>query len=391
MKASSTLYSYGSHALRTAVFVTCVVGNAAAQAPTVRDGLKPEARSNFDRGVQEYGAKQWSKARQDFAAAYDASGDPRILYNVAVCEKSEGNFVAAVSTLRKALSANRDMLDAKFVLTVTDSIAALTQETAELTVTPWDSDMQISVDGKPGVEGRQGGTFLLDPGTRAISITKPGFRAVRQEVQSTRGGTPSIAANLERSSTSYAISAGDVKGGDVYIDGKRVGALPWSGPLALGQHDIRVEAPGFRSEKKTAVVTDEEASLTLSLRSLEPMATLNASCDKPDCTIFIDDRRVGTSSFTGRVTATEHRLRFSAPDSETKFIEVALRENERRDLRVTPETKKGISPWYFVAGGVVLAGAAAGTVYALTRPTEYRGQAEGSLDPAVFKANRAFQ
>jgi PEGA domain len=388
MKPSSTVLKRHSHSLRFAVLVACVAGLAMAQSRTVRDGLKPEARVSFDRGVQEYIAKQWSKARQDFAAAYDASGDARILYNVAVCEKSEGNYVAAVSTLRKALSANRDMLDAKFVLTVTDSIAALTQETAELTVAPWDSDMQVSVDGKPGIEGRQGGTFLLDPGSRSITVTKPGFRAIRQEVQAARGGTPSIAAKLDRSSTAYAVSAGDVKGGDVYIDGKRVGPLPWSGSLDLGQHEIRVEVPGYRSEKKNTLVSDEEASLALSLRSLEPMATINASCDKPDCTIFIDDRRVGTSSFTGRVVAGEHRLRFSAPDSETKFIEVALREGERRDLRVTPEAKKGVSPWYFVAGGVVLAGAAAGTVYALTRPTEYRGQVEGSLDPSVFKASR---
>jgi PEGA domain len=282
------------------------------------------------------------------------------------------------------------MLDAKFVLTITDSIAALTQETAELTVAPWDSDMQVTVDGKAGVEGRQSGTFLLDPGSRVVAVQKTGFRALQDTFVSTSGGSLSFPVALVRSSTSYRISAGDIKGGNVFIDNKSVGPLPWNGPLTLGQHEIRIDVPGYNPEKKTTVVTDEEPSLTLALRSVEPMATLRAICDKPDCTIFLDNKRVGTSSFTGSVVAREHSLRFSAPDSETKFIEVALRENEFRDIRVTPDAKKGISPWYFVAGGVVLAGAAAGTVYALTRPTEYRGQVAGSLQPDFITASRPF-
>jgi PEGA domain len=387
MKLSASFLKRTSHTLRIALLMACISGLAEAQTRPVRDGLKPEARASFDRAVQAYSAQQWEQARQEFR---DASGDARLLYNVAICEKSQGHFAAAVGTLRKVLTSNREMLDEKFVLAVTDSIAALTQETAELTVTQWDSGVQVLVDGKPGIEGRQGGTFLLDPGSRTITIQKPGFRTMRRELQSIRGTQLTIVESLERSSTAYAILAGDVKGGDVYIDGKRQGALPWIGPLALGQHEVRVEVPGYRSEKKTVIVSDEEASLTLALRSIEPMGTINASCDKADCSIFIDDRRVGTSSFTGQVAAGEHKLRFSAPDSETKFVEIALREGERRDLRVTPEAKKGISPWFFIAGGIVLAGATAVTVYVITRPTEYTSAAAGSLDPAVFVAHRPF-
>jgi hypothetical protein len=359
-----------------------------AQAEGLRDSLRGEAKEQFDSATRAYRNRAWDEARAGYLKAFESSGDPRVLYNVAVVEKSRGRFAQAIAVLRKSLASGKGTLDPKFALTVSDSIAALSRDTAEYAIGGWDMAMQVTVDDEPAIESEPG-TLILDPGPHSIVIRKAGYRTLTKPIDVARGTKGSLDATMVRIESPLVVTIGDVERGVLYVDGQRAGSLPYAGSVPSGEHELRVEAPGYRSESKSIVVGEKENLVSFQLRSLTPKAMINVVCDHPDCTILLDEVRVGTGTFRGSVSAGEHRIRLSAPGAEGKLIELALREGERRDLRASPNVPRGISPWYIVAGGVVVAGVTAGTVFALTRPDRYEGQTPGTLDPRFISASRS--
>jgi hypothetical protein len=375
---------------RTYLIAALLVFASAAHAQGLRESLQGEAKSQFDAATRAYRSRSWAEARTGYLRAYESSGDARILYNVAVVEKSQGRFAQAIGVLRKSLASGKGTLDPKFALTVSDSITALSRDTAEYAVDGLDTAMQLTVDDEPSVEGAPG-TILLNPGPHTIIVRKAGYLTLTKNVDAVRGTKGSLEVSMTRIEAPLVVTIGDVEGGILYVDGKRAGTLPYAGTVSSGEHEIRVEAPGYRTESKSIVAGEKDNTLSFQLRSLTPKAMLNIVCDHPDCTIILDEKPVGSGTFRGNVAAGEHRVRLSAPGAESKLVELALREGERRDLRASPTVSRGINPWYVVAGGVVVAGVTAGTVYALTRPPVYEGQTPGTLDPRFVAASRSLR
>jgi hypothetical protein len=120
----------------------------------------------------------------------------------------------------------------------------------------------VIVDRQPA----QGSRLSLSPGTHTIAIQALGYREYLDTVRLSAGQTRTFTPQLERLPTAYgALRVGSLPAGTLFIDDVEVGELPVRDhQIAVGEHRIRIEAPGCDPYNSSITVrTDSTVNLGL--------------------------------------------------------------------------------------------------------------------------------
>ena len=319
-------------ALATTLALSFSASSQAAEPTSLRESLTEAAGEKFDEGTRLYKASEHAAAREAFLAAYAKSGDRRVLYNVAVCDKALGRYARAITTLRTSLATTDRPLPVEYTQRASESIATLSRYVAFLTVETTPDGVTLVVDGEPIREN----PIPLDTGSHTIVASKDGYDAVSRSVTVKAGDTERMTLSLEESRAPASVAC--------------AGGAPCGRP--------------------------------------RPTSRLRLSTDRADDLVTIDGVPTGRSGIEVELAPGEHHLVVTRPGGPSRSMDVVLRPNETRDLRITLDEKRsGVSPWWFVGGGVVLASAAAIGVFLATRPTSFEGSAAGTLNPFVVPAS----
>ncbi|MCU0686328.1 MAG: PEGA domain-containing protein [Polyangiaceae bacterium] len=326
MKRLRTFLALG---LVAALSAPCVgfAQSADRAAPRVRDALSGEALEAFDRAREHFANGRYADARAEFERAHALSGDARVLYNVAVCDKELGRYARAAARLRQSLA----------------------------TTTPLSGEY---------VERARGTLELLAPyvGPLRVEVSEPGA--------------------------------------SVSVDGEDLGALPTREPLEvdIGRHVVTAWREGFYEASQAVDVPREGRVVRLVLSPRPPAAppaapplpttgVLQISGGAPENAIYVNGRLRGTGEHTARVAPGSHRVRVVGAAGELYAADVLVRQGETRTVSIRTPRGSEVPTWLWVAGGIVLAGAATATTLYLTRRVEYQGQSGGgpggSLGTAV--------
>jgi len=307
-----------------------VVG--ASSAGALRDALADPARDAFDEGTREFRAGRFAEARAAFLLAYERSGDRRVLYNVAVCDKESGRYARALGVLRESVSEGGPAVPPEYVQRAAGAIATLSKYVGHLALEPASPSAVVRVDGEV-VRERM---VPVDPGAHVVTATEDGREPTTMTVR---------------------VAAGE---------SLRV-------PLAIGAPAASVSPAGAAT----------------SLGPPPPRTALRVTTDVASDVVSIDGRRVGTSGVETELAPGEHRVDVVRAAGASRTLEIALRVGETRDLRLTLEEKKsGLSPWWLVAGTLVVAGIATTAVAIAAQPTSFEGSRAGTLNPYVVTASR---
>jgi hypothetical protein len=218
--------------------------------------LTGQAKADYDAGKLLYGDGDFNGALIKFEAAFDASRDGRLLWNVGACEKALRHYARAVLMLNYYIRApgltDQDRKDAN------DMIQALQPFVAQAQLNVSEQGASVYVD-----DALVGTTPLKDPllvdiGGHKIRVTKDGFKEFSTTVTISGSGNVPIEAKLEKDihEGKLAIRAG--ANDTIQIDGKVVGTGQWEGPLPSGGHMLRVTAPGMRALQTEIVVQDNQ-------------------------------------------------------------------------------------------------------------------------------------
>lgn len=115
----------------------------------------------------------------------------------------------------------------------------------------------VTVNGTPYL----GPDAELIPGTYTLDITAPGHESWREAVEVLPGATAVLAAALVRPETQPGwVYVASIPWGLVTIDGVEVGfTLLARHPLTPGQHQLRVEAPGYEPYAASITVVSGQA------------------------------------------------------------------------------------------------------------------------------------
>jgi hypothetical protein len=225
---------------------------------SLADTLSGDAKADYDSGKLLYGDGDYAGASVKFQAAYDQSQDPRLLWNVAACEKGQRHYAKVVLVVRKYLAASGDLLSDDDRRDAQELLNAIESFTVGLTVSVDQADAQIFIDGEPQGSSPLAAPITVDIGTRLVEVRKPGFTPFSQSLPV--GGSKLAALNvkLQREVHEGVLSVGAPPKATIFIDSKPVGVGSFVGNLASGGHTLRVDAPGFRAYQSEVVVQDHE-------------------------------------------------------------------------------------------------------------------------------------
>ncbi len=235
---------------------------AVAAAPSgpksLSDTLTGEAKAALEAGKLLYGDGDFAGAGVKFLAAYASSKDPRLLWNMAVCEKGLRHYARVLELGQRYLELGGELLSEADRVEATELLAAIDAFTVSLTLTVNEPGASVSIDGAPVGSTPLEKPVVVDIGTREIAVTKPGFKPFRSSVPVGGQKQASLKVTLEPEMHRGELTVKAPRAASITIDGKTVGHGRWTGQLSSGGHTLRVEAQGMRPYQSEVVIQDDE-------------------------------------------------------------------------------------------------------------------------------------
>ncbi|MDB4943800.1 MAG: TonB-dependent receptor [Labilithrix sp.] len=357
----------------------------AAKRKPLREQLPAEAQRHWDTAVALYQRSQWDGARASFIAAFDASKNPRVLFNVAVCEKNLGRYARAIDFYKKELAEGKGQLAADEEAEVKAQISGLEQFVAAVTIEVNEPGADVFVD-----EAKVGTSPLADPvsvsvGERHIRVSKPGFADARDTVDLKAGAAGKVTMKLTAQNKTGLVSVNVVGPANaiVKVDGREVGPAPYKGQVAATAepHSFSAEANDYVSATQSAVVREGEVlNLTLQLSQQQSKGKLSVTAKPEGGVIEIDGRAVGSTHWDGPVDAGTHQVVVKKQGFYTWNQDVEVAKGGDRSVTASLNADRNTSfvPW--LIGTVVVVGVGTTALYFITKPKDEQ-PVKGTLPP----------
>lgn len=228
-----------------------------AKPPSLGDSLTGMAKAEYAAGRILFADGDFDNAIVKFLSAYQLSSDPRLLWNIAVCQKELRQYSKMLTSVRLYVKLG-DLSDAK------------RQRADEIvkTVRGFVSQFQLQVD-QPGadvvVDGERIGVTplpehtTLDVGKRHIEIRKDGYEPHVSDLTAPGGQTVALVVRLRKEIHRGRLLIAAGTDHFIRLDGVMVGRGTWEGTLRSGSHTLRVTAPGKLPHQSEVVVADDSA------------------------------------------------------------------------------------------------------------------------------------
>lgn len=237
---------------------TARADNPPAAEPSLGESLTGQEKEDYETGKILVGSNDFAGAVVKFRHAYEVTGDVRLLWNVAACEKNLRHYVQVREVLEHYLrdggthisAADRDA--ANSVLHTVRSLVG----SVRLTVN--EPGATVTVDDAPAGTTPLAEPLMLDLGDHRIRVTKQGFKD-QTVVQNIAGGSEAtVSLALERQSNAGHLSLTTDAAGAIRLDGASVAMGRYDGALAAGTHTVEVSAPGMRTYSAQIFLRDGE-------------------------------------------------------------------------------------------------------------------------------------
>jgi hypothetical protein len=158
------------------VHASALAQTHAARGKPLAQSLPADAKRDYDTGKLLFEDGDFATALLKYQAAYDSTHDARLLWDVAVCEKSLRHYARALATLSKYLADGGELLTAGDRKDAQDLSRAITPFTSAQTIHVAQDGAEVSIDNRVVGASPLPGPIVLDIGTRHVRVRKDGFR-----------------------------------------------------------------------------------------------------------------------------------------------------------------------------------------------------------------------
>ena len=232
--------------------------------------LTGQAKADFESGKLLANDGDFAGALIKFQSAYDASKDPRLLWNVAFCQKNMRHYSKVVTTLKRYVDEGGPLLSAGDKKDAQELITTLEPFTTRATFRVSEEGAQIYVDDELLGTSPLQAPVTLDIGERHVRVVKPGFQPFEKPLPVGGSADVTVEVPLQKEVHEGKLIVDAPAGAEIFIDEKQAGTGKAEQVVPSGGHQLRVSAPGMRPFQTEIVVQDKE---TRSLNvALEPMA-----------------------------------------------------------------------------------------------------------------------
>ncbi len=231
---------------------------AGQPAKPLGESLTGMAKAEYEGGRILYGDKDFTSAISKFQRAYELSSDPRLLFNIAVCQKNLRKYSKMLATIRRYLEDGAAILSSDDKAQAQDIVKTVEAFVSELKLTVDEGDAEVFIDDeKIGVTPLKG-TIFVDVGVRKLTVKKKGYKDSVISKQVPGGGAVAVDVRLEKEihRGKLLVSAGvnDV----IALDGKVIGKGKWEGAVPSGGHTLKVSSPGMANYQSEVVIQDNQ-------------------------------------------------------------------------------------------------------------------------------------
>lgn len=233
--------------------------------PTLAESLTGDAKADYDTAVIIYGDKDYANAFLKFSSAYDKSHDPRLLWNMATCQKQLRHYTKVIQLLQRYVAEGGDKITEGDKKDAADLISTLEPLTGKVEIKVTEPGADIYVDDEKVGTSPLAAPIQVDVGTRKLRVVKADF----QDYNATfvgEGTTNLISVKLLEVSHEGRLAITTQSDGLITIDGKGAGTGSFAGPVTAGPHVIRVTAPKFIPyQVEVSLAAKETRSLSIVL------------------------------------------------------------------------------------------------------------------------------
>jgi hypothetical protein len=250
---------------------------AAAQAPSpqsapvvahssLAESLTGQAATDYHAGRILFDDQDYAGAAIKFERAYEESRDPRLLWNVAACEKNLRHYTKVLALLDRYVAEAGATMQPEHRAEVDEVIRTVKLLVSSVRLTANLPGALVLVDDVPVGTTPLSGPITVDLGRRSFRITKPGYQEQELTRDVTGGSQLTLDVVLERVVDSGQLRVVAGSGATIRVDGAIMGHEEWTGTLAAGEHTLRVTGDGMRPyDKEISIVATQTRTLYVSL------------------------------------------------------------------------------------------------------------------------------
>jgi len=233
--------------------------------PSLSSSLTGSAKSDYEGAKLLYEVKDFAGAETKYRAAYRASNDPRLLWNIAACEKELRHYAGAAALLERFIAEAPALVPAEFLVQARATLAALRSFYSPLRLTGAPAGTRVMVDGDEIGTAPLPAPIPVDLGKHVIRAERDGYRPYEAVLDVAGQGEVVVDIALKQLDAQLIVNPSDPS--DVIaVDDGVVGSGRWEGSVTAGSHRVKVTAP--RSKPYVADVdlaAGEHRSIDVSL------------------------------------------------------------------------------------------------------------------------------
>jgi hypothetical protein len=238
--------------------------------PSLAETLTGDAKADYETARLAFGDHDYAGALIKFGSAYEKSKDPRLLWNMATCEKQLRHYSKVIGLVKRYMAEGGDKLEESDRKEASELVAALEPLTAKLTIQVSEPGAEVFVDDERVGTSPLDAPVQVDVGSRKIRIVKADFVEVNQTA--VIGGDQGAKVDVKLAAVTHegrlVITASP--DATIFVDGKPVGHADFAGPVKSGPHAVRVTADNAKPYEADVNVADKETrSLSINLEHLK--------------------------------------------------------------------------------------------------------------------------
>jgi hypothetical protein len=226
--------------------------------PKVRslaETLPKEAKSEYDDAFVLVRNGDFKGALAKFDSAYAKFSDPRLLWNMATCEKNLQHYGKSLTLVRRYIEEGKSLLtptDVQDAAAIEDGLASLTTTLKLVVKTP---AAKVSIDGEPVDASKP---ILVNVGEHTVTAKKDDFVDFLSKVSGPGKSSIEVVIELQPVAHEARLVVKASTSDSIAIDGKVVGTGTFSGTVKSGGHTVKVTAPGRVAYEKEITLRDHE-------------------------------------------------------------------------------------------------------------------------------------
>jgi hypothetical protein len=237
-----------------------IAPSASPAAAPLGESLSGSALADYAAARVLYEDGDYEGAQTKLAAAYDASKDPRLLWNMAACEKALRHYASVIVLLERYLKESSALIgddERKATHELVETVRGFVDE-LRLEVQP--AGVDVLIDGVKVATTPLDRPLWVDMGKRQLRLEKPGFVTHETEIDLPGGKSVDLKVELAAEVHEGTLRVVSDPRAVIRIDGHVVGTGSWTGQLSSGTHTVHIEAEGKRPHDSSVVIKDHDTS-----------------------------------------------------------------------------------------------------------------------------------